>query len=210
MELSLSAISLFGQETNISSSLCNEKRTKLKKHLKTLLENIGNYRLVCIKWAEYPYFKGLILLFSHGIISSICFGVNNQIIDVYHDSYLVNKLASRRVSSMQLNESFIVITYLEQWITIVRLHTSGKSVEHKFKISHKSQCKTIALDNGGSPVRRDLMLLDNVALVWWKKDIFAQRSFTSIQSEQNMHIVNLAKLDVIAGHSINGEILQVS
>lgn len=107
---------------------------------------------------------------------------------------------------MDLNESFIVVSYFESYITLVRLDLIGPGT--KFKLGNKCSLKTIPIVNSEFPVRRNVILREQMAVLWWNKDCFNQ--WVNTGTQHNLIVVDLDKFQVIGSDSVVGEIILVS
>lgn len=214
MKLILSLNSLFDNKcSNICPSISNSKQRKIKNRLKTLRNHMANYGLIAIKWAEFGYFNGLLLVFRHGTITSICFASDGSICSVYHENYLHTKLASHRVSSIEIDSQYILVSYIEPYLTYISLDRNFDSKKKYLKFKLKSNCisKTIQLDRNNRHIlsKRNLIVSPQHAIVWWNTTLFSNWSLPGGNCQApNLTLIKLDSLSIIASERISGEIIK--
>lgn len=212
MELSLSSICLFN-EYRTNNELKSGQQQKIKQRLKLLKNYLCQYNLIKIKWINFDYFNGMIFIFSHGVISSICFDANYSLLSVCHDHFILNKLTSKRISTIDITERFILISYVEPYLACIPLEDNFKTKTYtKFKLKNNCTFKQINLKKYiTSSAKRNLAVSNQYALIWWNSLPYRHNwtSNNSSSNERNVIMFCFNDFSVIETNPINGEILRV-
>lgn len=219
MKLSLALNTLFGdQGDNLSVGLSLRKQRKIKHRLKELSNHLSNYGLISLKWAQFPYFEGLLLVFRHGTISSVCFTAEGTISSVYHENYLHDKLPSNRVSSIEIDDTFIVISYIEPCFTVISLEKNFHPNKRYLKFKLKNSSCAIRTVNLGRSQSRQVLSKRNISLnletghliLWWNTAPFPNWALPVDNSRTpNLIFMEQKSLNVLATETIDGEIIKV-
>lgn len=218
MKLSLTLNTLFEECHHICPTLSQGKQRKIRRNLKTLCKNLSNYGLIALKWAQFGYFNGLLLAFRHGTISSVCFASDGSIISVYHENFLQNKLASHRVSNIEILDQYILISYIESYLTCVNLKKNFDRNKRYFKFKLKSNCSIQTVNFESNPNKapqskhKHLTVSQEHIILWWNSTPFSNWSMpnTDAPNSANLLLLNRQNLSVITSETIEGEILKVS
>ena len=205
---------LFGENLNhINPLLSNRKQRKIRHRLKVLSNHVLNYRLISMKWAQFGYFEGLLFVFSHGIISSVCFSMDGTINNVYHEKFLHSKLASSRVCSIEIQDQYILISYIEPYLTYISLNVNFDRSKKYFKFKLKNNCpiKTVNLDQSDNRLsKRNVIISEQHAIFWWNTNLFSKWSFYGHNANApNLVVFSLNTLNIVTSETIDGEIIKV-
>lgn len=215
MNLTLCLNTLFDECDNVSPLLSSGKQRKIRLRLKSLSNQMSNYGLIAVKWAQFGYFEGLLLVFSHGTISSVCFSADGTITNVYHEKFVHTKLPSYRVSSIEIQDGYILISHIEPYLTHISLETNFDRSKKYLKFKLKSSCamKTVSLGRNNRHLlsKRNLAVSEEHALLWWNTTLFSN---WFLGNNNHNHIPNLLlfrldSLNIVASEAIEGEIIKV-
>ncbi|KAF7490305.1 hypothetical protein SSS_10483 [Sarcoptes scabiei] len=210
MELSLSSICLF-KEYRLDNSVI-DKQPKIKRRLKTLKQYLNQFQLIELKWIDLDLFHGLVFIFNHGVISSIGFSEDYSILSVHHEHFILNKLLSKKIASIELTKKFLIITYFEPFVACVPLEQNIKFYEtgNKFKIKTNAAVKILNLEKFVKTLsHRNLTLSERFAILWWNH-CHLNQTVSSDTLKNNILILSLEDLAIWPiDYSIEGEIVQV-
>lgn len=216
MKLSLTLNTLSEESYRICPTLSHGKQRKIKRNLKVLFKHLSNYGLIALKWAQFGYFNGLLFAFRHGTISSVCFASDGSVISVYHENFLQNKLASHRVSNIELLDQYILISYIEPYLTCVHLENNFDQNKKYLKFKIKSNCSIQTVNFNPNPSKppqskhRQLSISREHIMLWWNTTNFSNWSMPGTEglNLSNLLILDYQNLSVITSETIEGEILK--
>lgn len=217
MELQLKLTTLFNQidgHENSSKANQNTQSKSIRKKLKTLSHYISNYGLITMKMIDNEFVHGLLLIFSHAVLSLIQFDPNFEIIAIHHDDSLCGKLSNRRISKIRITDHFIVISFIEATLAFVSIKDAFTKRCFKVVGSGEKTLKWINFDRYcNRHTKRNLEILDNLVIFWWNTALLTKWTAPtnkSLTSPPNLVVFDLKVSSIIATETIYGEIIKVN
>ncbi|CAG2114309.1 unnamed protein product [Medioppia subpectinata] len=124
-----------------------------------------------IEWNKK--WNSLVIIFNNGIISSVYMNAKHNVVNVYHDRYLINKLLSEHIVNVILNDNYLLISYTESKLTLVSI-TQPIDAKRRTKLkltAVNTKISSLDLESGTTRrAERNLVVNESgdLLIVWWK------------------------------------------